>query len=69
MRGGFASDDIRLGGIMSTNSPPSDVFNRLLTTAVVVAIHAFLWSAWLLGVWVWMLCTERIFREFQHEVA
>ncbi len=49
---------------MSTNSPPSDVFNRLLTTAVVVAIHAFLWSAWLLGVWVWMPRTEQIFREF-----
>lgn len=45
---------------MSTLSPTPSASKRSLATFLVVAAHAFLWFAWLLGLLLWVPRVERL---------
>jgi hypothetical protein len=49
---------------VSTIAPSPYSSNRLPATFLVVAMHALLWTAWLVGLLLWVPRVERVLRDF-----
>jgi hypothetical protein len=49
---------------MSTISPTPYASRRLPETFFVVALHALLWAAWLVGILLWVPRVEQVLRNF-----